>query len=269
MTSVASSANPSLYGQSVTLTATVSPVAPGFGTPTGSVTFYDGSTTLGTAVLSKGVAKLVTKTLAAGSHAIKAVYSGDAGFAGSKSSVLTQTVNSDATSTSLTSSLNPSSLGQAVTFTANVSVVAPGSGIPSGTVTFYDGSTPLATVTLRSASAKFTTKALAAGGHSITAVYNGDSNIQGSTSPVLVQTVNSSSSMPVYLLSPHAPPSSPGALVAVPRLLHAPLAQGLGVASTDVIDQVLAIFAEDCSGDGVVPDLRSRAHGRGIPGLAR
>jgi Bacterial Ig-like domain (group 3) len=93
-TSVVSSANPSVAGQAVTFTATVSPVSPGSGTPTGTATFMDGSTTLGTAVLSGGTASFTTSALAVGTHSIKVVYSGDANFKTSTSSVLSQVVQS-------------------------------------------------------------------------------------------------------------------------------------------------------------------------------
>ncbi|HXI31003.1 MAG TPA: Ig-like domain repeat protein, partial [Vicinamibacterales bacterium] len=88
------------------------------------------------------------------------------------------------------SSLNPSVAGQAVTFTAAVAVVAPGIGIPAGTVTFMDGAAALGSAALDAAGkATLTTAALAAGGHSITAVYAGAGVFAGSTSAVLTQTV--------------------------------------------------------------------------------
>lgn len=94
-TSIASSTNPSIAHQSVTLTATVKPVAAGGSTPTGSVTFSDGQATLGTASLSSGVATLTVSSLAAGSHSITAVYAGNAADQGSTSAALSQTVSAD------------------------------------------------------------------------------------------------------------------------------------------------------------------------------
>lgn len=85
---LASSANPSAGGQKVTFTASVSPSA-----ASGSVQFFDGSSSLGTATLSGGAASVSTATLTAGSHSITAKYNGDANFAVSTSAVLTQTVN--------------------------------------------------------------------------------------------------------------------------------------------------------------------------------
>src|SRR5581483_7773083 len=92
-TTVASSVNPSSSGQVVTFTATVNAVAPGAGTPTGTVTFRDGSTNLGTSTLSGNTATFTTSALAVGSHTITAVYAGDTNFTGSTSASLTQTVN--------------------------------------------------------------------------------------------------------------------------------------------------------------------------------
>ena len=193
-TVVTASADPSVYGRSVTFTATVSAAAPGSGTPTGSVTFMDGSTALGSATLSGGKARFKTTSLATGSQAITAVYGGDGNFITSKSVVLTQTVQQDATTTNLKSSANPSVFGQSVTFTATVKAASPGSGTPSGTVTFYDGSTTLGTATLDDGTASFTTSSLSVGSHSIKVSYGGGADFKASTSAVLKQSVRASTS---------------------------------------------------------------------------
>jgi hypothetical protein len=182
-TALTSSPSPSVFGQSVTFTAAVSVVAPGAGTPTGTVTFNDGSTALATVMLtSSGTATFSTSSLAVNSHSITAVYSGDSNFTGSTSAALTQAVNKASTTTALSCSPNPSIVNQSVTFTATVSLVAPGAGTPTGTVTFNDGSTTLTTVTLTSSgTATFSTSSLAVNSHSITAVYSGDGNFNGSS----------------------------------------------------------------------------------------
>ena len=77
----------------MTFTAIVSPVAPASGTPTGTVTFYDGTTAIDTETLSGGSASYTTSTLAGGGHAITVVYGGDTNFIGSRSSAITQTVS--------------------------------------------------------------------------------------------------------------------------------------------------------------------------------
>ena len=94
-TSLASSANPSTYGNSITLTATVTP-----STTTGSVTFKEGSTTIGTATIGHGSGSLAISTLSAGSHALTAEYSGDSNHSGSTSSGITQVVNAPPLSSS-------------------------------------------------------------------------------------------------------------------------------------------------------------------------
>jgi Concanavalin A-like lectin/glucanases superfamily/Bacterial Ig-like domain (group 3) len=191
-TTLTSSANSSVSGQNVTFTATVNASAPGAGTRTGTVTFMDGATTLGTgAVNAGGVATFSSASLAVASHSITAVYGGDAHFTGSTSVALTQTVNKALAAVALTSSLNPSTHGTAVTFTATVSAIAPGAGIPSGTVAFKDGATTLIAVALNASGvATFTTSSLAVGTHSITASYSGDGNFHGAGSAALAQTVN-------------------------------------------------------------------------------
>ena len=193
-TSLSSSAPSTVFGQSVTFTATVAAVSPGSGTPTGTVTFKDGATTLcNTVALSGGAATCSTSSLAVGSHTtVTAVYSNDANFSASTSTNFTQTVNKAATTTSLASSLNPSVFGQSVTFTATVAAVSPGAGTPTGTVTFNDGAATIcSTVALSSGQATCSTSSLAGGSHAtVTAVYSSDASFSTSTSPNFTQTVN-------------------------------------------------------------------------------
>ena len=124
MTAVSAAPNPSVFGQAVTFTATVTPTG-GSGTPTGSVTFQDGSSVLGSATLSGGSATFTLATLAVGPHSITAVYGGGGGFSGSTSPALTQTVNQAQTTTAVSSSVNPTVFGQSVTFTATDRQTAP------------------------------------------------------------------------------------------------------------------------------------------------
>lgn len=78
-------------------------------------------------------------------------------------------------------------VGEPVTFTATISIVAPGAGSPTGTVEFRDGATTLAAVTVSGNAATFTTSSLAAGSHTIGVVYNGDGSFNGSTSAIITQ----------------------------------------------------------------------------------
>lgn len=187
-TALISSQNPSTFNQAVTFTATVTKTG-GPGTPTGTVTFKDGATTLNTVNLVAGLATFTSSSLTPGSHSLMAIYNGDANFTGSNGSV-TQSVGTIGTSTALASTPNPSFAGQAVTFTATVTKSG-GSGTPTGTVTFKDGGSTLGAGTLNGASAaSFTTSALSTGRHSISAVYGGDANFSVSTSAALSQAVN-------------------------------------------------------------------------------
>jgi len=92
------------------------------------------------------------------------------------------------TTTAIVSSLNPSNFGQAVTFTATVT--PQGTGTPTGTVSFFDGTTNIGNSSLNgSGVAVFTISTLAVGTHSIAGIYNGDFNFATSTSPILSQVV--------------------------------------------------------------------------------
>jgi hypothetical protein len=198
-TAIVSSANPSVFGQPVTFTATVAPVAPGAGTPTGTVDFFDGTTQIGSGTLSGGVAAISTSTLTVGSHTINASYNGDPNFNTSTGSLLQQ-VNKADTSTTVASNHNPSVFGQSVTFTATVAAVAPGTGSPSGTVSFFDGTTLLGTRALGGGHAMLITSALITGSHTINATYNGDGDFNTSTGS-LTQDVNKDNSSTTVISS--------------------------------------------------------------------
>jgi hypothetical protein len=185
-TTLTSSVNPSSYGQSITFKATV---APAFGgTAGGTVTFKHGGTVLGTSTLSGGVATLAISNFGVGTFTITAVYNGSTDYLTSTSNAVSQTVKKAATSTTVSSSLNPAAAGAKVTFTAKVT---PATGpTPTGSVSFKDGTATIAVETLSaSGSATFSTTTLAAGTHSITAEYDGSTLNLASTSTVLSQVI--------------------------------------------------------------------------------
>jgi hypothetical protein len=189
-TSVTSSVNPSVFGQPVTFTATVAPVVPGSGSPGGSVQFSVGGVSLGGPILlSAGTAWISTNTVAVGTRAVTASYGGGANFNGSTGALAGgQTVNRADSVTSLSSSDNPSKRGQSVTFTAVVNPNPPGSGSPTGSVTFTIDGGGAVTVDVANRQASFSTAALSAGDHTVMAAYSGEAGFNAS-SAVLTQTV--------------------------------------------------------------------------------
>src|SRR5205085_10727557 len=111
----ASSPNPSTFGQIVALTATLSPAD-----ASGTVGFYDAGTLVTSATISSGTATATGSSLTVASHPLTARYGGNASYLSSTSSIDNQVVNRAASSTSLTSAPNPSTLGQRVDITATV-----------------------------------------------------------------------------------------------------------------------------------------------------
>jgi len=202
-TTLTASPNPSVFGQTVTFTATVTPQS-GTTPPTGSVVFNIDGIDQAPITLSNGQASFPISSFSTGNHTIFATYSGNSDFLASTSAIFVQTVNQATTSTTLNSSLNPSTLGQTVTFTATVTVNMPGAGTPSGSVNFFDGSTMIGSGTLSAGVATFATSNLSLGTHSITAQYLGDNNFSGSTSATLTQMVN----CPTITISPASLPNS-------------------------------------------------------------
>jgi hypothetical protein len=184
--------NPSPPGQPVTLTATVTPAS-----ATGTVTFLEGSTTLGTAALNAGTATFTISTLATGSHVLTASYAGDARNGASTANPVTETVGLSTTTTTLSVTPASSTSGQTVTLTATVS---PASAV--GSVTFQDGSTILGTTALNAGSATLTTATLATGSHPLTASYGGDTRNGASTSSPVTETVGLSTTTATLSVTP-------------------------------------------------------------------
>ena len=188
---LSSSRNPSNTGQSVTLTATVNMPA---GPVSGSVQFFSGAVLLGTSPISAGRATFTTASLAAGSHAITARYTGSGGVPPAHSPVFVQSVGGTGwknrtTSLSVTGTPNPATLGDTVLVTALVtgsSAVA-----PTGRILFMiDGvavaEVAVAPVSSTAAQATFSAPGLAHGRRAISATYLGDPTYKGSTNRVTV-----------------------------------------------------------------------------------
>jgi len=178
-----SGSNPSTYGQSLTFTATVSPQFSG--SPTGTVTFFDGVNSLGTGTSAGGGSwTFSTSALAAGVHTITASYGGDTNFQSSVSPGLTQNVNQVTTNVVVTASPVPFRFRQMVAFSATVTPSNSAPSAPTGSVTFRDGATVVCAASVDvSGHAACQTNQFAMGIHVITAVYAGDSNFAGNNSP--------------------------------------------------------------------------------------
>jgi hypothetical protein len=174
-----SDADPTVYGQPVTFTATA---GSGVGTPTGDVAFFvvrDDLTRrwLATVALASGVATTTTSGLAVGRHTIQAVYRGSPTFA-ARTHTMEQRVGRAATATSVGTAPDPSTAGGRVTVTVRVRATPPGAGTPTGTVAVFrttggGGRVWLGTTELRAGRASVTTTSLPVGLHTIVAVYRG------------------------------------------------------------------------------------------------
>ena len=182
-TQATTSGSPTFVGQPVTFTATVTSTYGAI--PDEIVTFYDGTTVIGSKLTKSGVAALTTSSLTAKTHTIKATYAGDVNFKPSHGSVM-QVVEKYPTTTTLSSSPNPSQFGQKVTFTTQVTGLGP---MPTGRVKFLDGTLAIGYATLSGGVAKLNKFNLAVGTHPITAQYLGDAASSTSTSSVVNQVV--------------------------------------------------------------------------------
>jgi hypothetical protein len=178
--------NPSPFGQSLTFTATISPQFGGIAT--GTVTFKEGSTPLGTGTLSSNTATFNTSSLAVGTHSLVASYAGDGNFTASASAPLAEVITSTGTGSSTTTQLGaPAQIyfhqKTPVTLTVTVSAA---SGTPAGDVVLLEGSTPLSNPEpLVSGSVSippFATGLLRPGMHNVKAVYLGNGSFDGSES---------------------------------------------------------------------------------------
>ncbi len=234
-TTLTSGPNPSTFGQSTTLTATVTAKE---GTPTGVVTFLDGASPLGTSALdATGKATLATSALAAGTHNLAAVYfDGQGAFASSTSVAVAQIVHPAATTVTLTSSAAQSDFGAPVVFTAQVSPVAPGAGTPTGVVTFKDGDNVLGSALLdATGAATFTGAVASAGAASVIAVYGGDSDFTGSTSSAVTETVGPAAT--TTLLTSDTEPATYGQTVTfTATVAAAPGAWGVPTGTVSFLD---------------------------------
>jgi streptogramin lyase len=247
-TALRTSAPTAVFGQPVTLTASVSSPA---GTPTGTVIFKDLDTVLGTATVNAAGQATLTQSLGVGAHLLTASFVGNSAFAPSRSAFVTETVNRAATTVALSPSVNPAVAGQAVTLTATVAAVAPGAGAPTGTVTFKDGNVILGTFAVgANGTATFTTRFTTGSGHAITASYSGDANFTASSQGLTEQVNAPTSQATTTALAASANPAVMGQAVTFTATVRGPAGGGTptGTVTFFVGNTVVARVTLDANG---------------------
>jgi hypothetical protein len=196
-TTLISSPNPSIFGQSISFTAKVTSAS---GTPTGTVFLLQGSTTLATAALVNGAAAFSLSSLPAGKYSIVAAYQGSGNFNPSTSDAVDQTVGTASTTSTLTAAPNPAHVNQHVTYTA--SLASQYGGAITGTVSFTDQGAVVAEVPLSGNQAIYRVKYDSSGAHAITATYSGDTNNNGSAAMLTESVISSTKTSVVTSGSP-------------------------------------------------------------------
>lgn len=247
-TELTSNVNPSVYGQSVTLVASVTAAA---GTATGAVKFYAGPLLLSTVPLNaSGQATYVTSALPVGTHQLIAVYEGAGNYLTSTSTDVNQVVTQAETLSTLVGAPNPSQLSGSVTLTATVVAKTPGSGVPGGSVRFFNDGVLIGVGTLNASGvAELVVTGLPLGSNPLTAVYDGDSEYTGSTSPSYPLVVNKNTTTTSVTSS--ANPSNPGATVTFTATVSAAVSSfGVPTGSVSFFDGavLLATVGLDATG---------------------
>jgi Bacterial Ig-like domain (group 3) len=154
-------------GTPITLTATIAPATPpGAGTPTGNVTFYNGTTALNTTALTGGVASFTTTTLPTGADTLTCTYSGSSAYAASNCNNVTVTNSASSSAITLTSSLNPAPALTPITFTAQL-----GTGTSGGTIVFNINGQNITTTPNAAGTATTTVNTLTPGAYLITSTW--------------------------------------------------------------------------------------------------
>jgi large repetitive protein len=191
-TTIVSSDAASVYRQPVTFTATVTPQNGSLGVmPGGTVQFTLDGANLGVPqpIDAFGIAS-ISVTMSVATHTVRAVYPGDVSYLASTSAPLAQVVSRASTSTTLTLT-TPVSRATTITYRATVAAVAPGGGIPAGTVRFFRNGTRIGTATLVNgvATLQYRNTGLATGTYQMTARFVASANFNASTSPAVSQRI--------------------------------------------------------------------------------
>jgi sugar lactone lactonase YvrE len=203
-TTVTGTPNPATIGQSVTLKATVTS---GSGTPSGTVTFYYGTLELGSATLSSGTGSITASSagLPAGSYTITADYAGNSSYKASSGTTSVTLSSKTNTTTTVAATPNPATPGQTVTLKATIS-----SSSCTGSVSFYSGSTFIATADVSGGSASYgaSTTGLPAGTYPVTANYSGSTSCAASSGSTSVTLSNAAATTTTVTATPN--PATPG-----------------------------------------------------------
>ena len=176
-----------VYGRSVTFTARVQPAG-----ATGTVQFRVDGVAVGSPVTldATGRATFVSTTLSVGTHQVSFTYSGNGNFNAATSGNRAYTVTKASSRAVVRTSGSPAARGTTVTFTATVTAVAPGSGVPSGTVRFMVDGVLRATVAINASGvATWSTTTLTVGRHTVSVAYAGDTRFVGTTSQTITQRI--------------------------------------------------------------------------------
>jgi len=223
------------------VTATVAATAPGAGSPSGTVAFSEGGTALAgcaAVAVTGGMATCSYTPTTTGTHTLNAVYSGDTNFTTSTATPYVLTVSTAPTTTTVISSANPSPAGQTVTYGAVVAPVAPATGTPTGTLSFFDNGTPIAGCTgepVTTGYALCLTNMPLSGTFAITATYGGSAVFAGSVSNALSQVVQGGA---LTISDVQAPPNpSATGVILSPITLGFPLSTPSAVPVTFTNDQ--------------------------------
>ncbi len=180
------------FGQPVTFTATVT--ASKTATPTGTFTFFDGTTALATVPIDASLtATFTTIDLAVGKHSVFALYSGDANFPQVTTANVPVTVFQATTQTNATASSTSAAFGEAITVSIDVSALT--GGVPTGQIAIFDNGNQIGFGTLDAAgNSTFITSQLELGPHTLLILYPGSTNFTASQAQTIDITINPSDS---------------------------------------------------------------------------
>jgi hypothetical protein len=242
------------FAAPITLTAAVTGVSAS--TPTGNVSFMDGTTALATVPLNAlGVAIYVNSSLTAGAHTIAAAYQGDTDYAGSISTqIITETISQTPTATALSTNTTSSISGRPVLLAATVT--ASQGSLPTGTVVFMNGNILLGTKNLSHGAASLSVSNLNVGTDDVSAIYSGDSNDVTSRSQTITITVLQSPTTTTILSSQNPLPTL------TPVVISAAVSNGGSILPTGLVT-----FSEDSISIGVGTLDANAAAAISIPSL--